>query len=610
MHELFPNVTHEIVDRSDWLKIAEMREDDSPIHLSSSFNKAVTKAKNDNDLPLAELYELLSQVFSMSYRGDDSANPFGPMLSTGTSRTAVLSDFTEQNLAVFLYLLERAQDPFVTARLADVLWLRQRNHKHAEHAFEAYLEHGRRSIQPGNHRWIYAKDSLQRAAQLCRQLGQPTQLRDQIIDVTESLVRPSDPEQDDNLRSSVLELMAEFGLCRNPKSWSDICDELACRSIEKHDYERARSYWRCAENLAQLAKDKSKNESFRNRLADSFVEEARWLRSINAGAMIVASKFGEAIEACRRVGGRRELIDALHIEMNDLQKAALQEMKGIDGSIDVTQYIQSGRKAVEGVPFDQAIANIAAMAMPPVKDQLRAFANQQANQFPFLHMVSGVSFNNKGRVVARTSPIIGSDEDTKEAGILAQMTIECFRIQQVIGVSQIEASRQVLDNRVPTDATLFYELVTMNRFVPQGREEMYGRGLSAGLRGDWLICAHLLIPQLEHSIRSCVERSGILVTRLTEDLTQKEHDLNTLLYESATAQIFGDDLVFSMRVLLVDAVGGNFRNKLAHGLLTIDEFHPAWVNYLWALTIRLCWLGKLTIAPSTQGLRRYVWGRF
>jgi len=257
--------------------------------------------------------------------------------------------------------------------------------------------------------------------------------------------------------------------------------------------------------------------------------------------------------------------------------------------------VKAARAAVEHCSIEEAITQIALMAEPPKKVDLRAEVEKSAKDFPLVHLISGVSFNDKGRVVARTEPVIASDKETQNAGTLAHMIVNCVRHQAMLGIAGIEAAREVLYRRCKQDASIFDELVTMNPFVPPGREEVFIRGLKAGLRGDQLVCAHLLIPQIENSVRVNMERNGLLVTRLTNEQLQKEHDLNTLLYKRETERVFGEDLVFTMRVLLVEEVGANFRNKLAHGLLDSEQFQGGIVNYLWALTIRLCWHGRLLV---------------
>ena len=153
---------------------------------------------------------------------------------------------------------------------------------------------------------------------------------------------------------------------------------------------------------------------------------------------------------------------------------------------------------------------------------------------------------------------------------------------------------------MPVDTTIFHDLVILNPFVPQGHEELFIDGLEAGLKGDWVSCAHILIPQLENSIRTYMERTGLLTTKLNNYMNQKEMDLNQLLYLDETKKIFGDDLVFLLQSLLVEDVGGNYRNRLAHGLLSRNHFYGGWVPFLWATTIRICHLCQQLTAQNKE----------
>jgi tetratricopeptide (TPR) repeat protein len=595
MQELFPNATKEVADRSKWIEVATDRAHDSAVHLNTTFNKAAQEARAANDIPLVELYELLSQVFSMYFKGNDPNEPFGPMVQMGVSRTAIVTDFTDQNLSVLEHIQEKAGDPVVDARLADVLWLRRRNQQMAVKALDAYISHAEQCLVVTDENWLQAKQSLHRAAQLCKQLGQQKQHHDRLVAVVEKALDPNQPEPDNFYRVIILRVASEFGLFSDFKVWADNCHKLARTALQTHKYDKARGYWDGAIDLAGYTDDKGLQKIYREAQTDAYVEEARWFKSINASATIVSDRYSKAIEACRRLGGRRQLIDALHIEMIESQKKVLDELKRHEVSMDVTRLVELGTKAVEDVPLDQVLENIALMVSPQKKVNLRASAEKAAREFIFMHLVTGVTFNSKGRVVARTAPVVASKEGEKEAGIQAQMIIHASQEQYLTAVSQVEAARSALGKRIGVDSMFFQDLVTMNPWVPSGREEIYVKGLTAGLYGDWMNCAHLLIPQLENSLRDYMERSGLLVTRLTEEMTQKEYDLNRLLYEPATEKMFGEDLVFGMRVLLVEEIGGNYRNKLAHGLLDANHFHQGWVNYLWAMTIRLCWIGKVIV---------------
>ena len=62
--ELFPNVTNEVADQSDWISLCSAKHKNSPTYLNSVFSKAAKEAKEAGLLSIAELYGLLSQVFS------------------------------------------------------------------------------------------------------------------------------------------------------------------------------------------------------------------------------------------------------------------------------------------------------------------------------------------------------------------------------------------------------------------------------------------------------------------------------------------------------------------------------------------------------------------
>lgn len=595
MSDLFKSATTEVANRSEAIKFANSWDGDSALFFYSTFNKAAKSARESNDIPLAEVYELLSQTFSMMFQTGKPSDPFGPLASFATGRSAIPSDFTSENLEVLEHFVDKASCAPFNARIADVLWLRKRDPMFAKSAISSYLEHAAGHIrnEDERHEFLQAIDALERAAQLCAQIGSPTEIQEKIVSVAEASVSLVEPEPENYFRILVIKVIAKYGLCSDHAAWSDGCDNLAKQSEATNHHDKARSYWKCALQFSEFAEDRSRIEAFTKRRSDSFVVEARAMNKAGVSGMIVADLYSKAIEACRRIGGRRDLIDQLHLEMNDAQQRALGELKKISVPWDCTALIEAASEAIErAASIKEKLDVVATMANPPRKQDLRTKTEKQANEFVFLNAVTAVSYNDQGRVVARTDPIIGSEQDDKEAAILAQMILLCSQDQRLASATQIEIARASLDKKIAT-ADAFADLVEVNPFVPPGREAIFVEGLMAGLRGEHLNCAHLLIPQIENSVREYMQSAGHLTTRLTSQFTQKEFDLNKLLYDPKCEAIFGADLVFSLRCLLVEELGGNFRNKLAHGLLAADDFHSGWVNYLWALTIRLCVVGKL-----------------
>ena len=54
-----------------------------------------------------------------------------------------------------------------------------------------------------------------------------------------------------------------------------------------------------------------------------------------------------------------------------------------------------------------------------------------------------------------------------------------------------------------------------------------------------------------------------------------------------TTSVWGEDLTFDLRGLLVERFGTNLRNRLAHGLVDEREFESWQGPYLWWLALRL-----------------------
>jgi hypothetical protein len=136
----------------------------------------------------------------------------------------------------------------------------------------------------------------------------------------------------------------------------------------------------------------------------------------------------------------------------------------------------------------------------------------------------------------------------------------------------------------------FLELSSNNPFVPPGREIIYARGLLAGLQGDFLEALHLLIPQIENSLRYLLNRQGVVTSGLDAEGIQEEYDLNVLLGMHELEQILGEDLVFDLQGTLISRFGSNFRNLMAHGLLEQQAFYSHPAIYIWWLLLRICCL--------------------
>ena len=102
------------------------------------------------------------------------------------------------------------------------------------------------------------------------------------------------------------------------------------------------------------------------------------------------------------------------------------------------------------------------------------------------------------------------------------------------------------------------------------RHTFYRRGVDAYLNGDFVVAAHILMPQIEHCLRRVLEialRRSPIKNRRSKHSGMIEKNLNDILdNEPKIESYFGTDFTLFLRVLLCDSRSTNARNNMLHAL--------------------------------------------
>ena len=105
------------------------------------------------------------------------------------------------------------------------------------------------------------------------------------------------------------------------------------------------------------------------------------------------------------------------------------------------------------------------------------------------------------------------------------------------------------------------------------RLDFIASGVSFYLQKRYDAAIHLLIPQIEASIRTLYELSGGTVLKENRYGGYNLKTLDELLRSNEVKSVLGERISLYLRVLLTDsrAGWGNFRNDVCHGILTYDR---------------------------------------
>lgn len=230
---------------------------------------------------------------------------------------------------------------------------------------------------------------------------------------------------------------------------------------------------------------------------------------------------------------------------------------------------------------------------PPQKSALRAQVEKFSKKFLFQHLFSSVAINESGKIIGRQPSMLSENQEEVEAAIKVEMYkhAQYHHLLHTQGLVEPARRKIIFDHSVRLK-DIFY-LVKNNPFVPQGRELIFAEGLLKGFYGDFLTSAHLLIPQLENSIRHILYESGKIVSCIDSEGIQDEKNLNSLLFIQEFEELISEDIAFDLQGLLVERFGSNLRNRIAHGLMGYESFFSSELIYLWWLNLHICCVYKL-----------------
>lgn len=550
------------------------------------FCAKAAEVEKAGDRQALAVYVLLAHVTSLVFRLDAKDAPIGP--------PERLDSFSDAELLLLASMLPTIRDPELRARVADILWLRnygeqgRRDFQIGRLATAAYLESARHLEDPVH--WPHCRDRAERALQIAASLGRSAknQLYADVIAYIEEVLDRCNGEDPHFLSAEMMDLL-QGQRQGNSAKYAALAEKAARRAETEHAWFRARPYWQVKARWHELTKDETQRRVALLAGAETYVQEAEdRIQGEHPSCLTAAAFLQDAIEALRQIGGTQERVEELHKRLLRYQEKGIAEMGVFSASAPIENaeaYLDHAREQVRDKRLPDALLALANVASPQRVDVIERHVKEIARKTPLQDIFATTLVNARGRTQKR---IPSSSSDATRDALEARMFPYAAQLRGVIVLTSIEPAREQVNLEHNVRVRDFAPIVLNNPFVPSGREGIFARGLHAGLTGDFLVAAHLLIPQLDNSIRTLVERRGEIVSGLETDGTQPERGLNTTLAHPEATQILGADVIFDLRGLLVEKTGSNMRHETAHGLLDEGTFMTAEAAYVWWITLHLC----------------------
>jgi len=342
-------------------------------------------------------------------------------------------------------------------------------------------------------------------------------------------------------------------------------------------------FWQITAQLAARCDNPDLFRSAHLSAAGLFEEQAR---SLSSNAM-AAHFWEQALHQYRRVPGTEAEQDRVHLELLEAQRGMPQEM--IPMKFDPPKCSDLAEiyiRRIANVAKPLGISLFVFAPSIPTADQLRRDVRESFDKFPLQHLFSTDRFGSTWKKAAK-APGAFSGEEIPEDRMVAEMCQHSRFNATLMALGVIEPMRAKLTEDHTITQQDIAEFVHNSPLAPFGRHLLLTTGIVAGFEGRWIESLHVLVPQLEHSLRCVLRDQGVITSSIRQDGIQQEYNLNDLLIMQEARSFLGEDFAFCLRFVFTERHGLNLRNEIAHGMLSSQQFYTDAAAFAWWCLVHL-----------------------
>ncbi|CCK75886.1 conserved hypothetical protein [Oleispira antarctica RB-8] len=537
----------------------------------------------------SEAAKLLSATCSMHLKPENPKAPFSPKFIMQDRRGLIANDFSKESLNSLSQFCSFVTIPELKARLADISWVTKAGSvEYAHMAIESYIESAKHLLAVADS-WVHPAERIERALRLSCMFRRDSQRPDLFEKLSDFI---SDEINNKKLNDSpfyalrLLKLSHECGV--GDDDWIlNTAEEIAQTRFELGDTRTAISGWECALNSAISTRDKIKQQEIWREIAACHVKDSE----LQDGGLIAANCILRAIDALSKVPNTRQERLELYETMRDHQIESLHQLHEFSTPPqDISEIVHQSKIEVQGKDFFDMLFRLGVLVSRPTDiNRLKEQAIEQM-QNSFAWMFGGTHIDHEGITVATVPSGMGLDDKQDGPATWFTMMKNIGIDHQLAVQGQIRPALDELMIQHHVSEYALERILKNNPFIPYGHEHFYIKGITFGLEGDFLSACHILIPQVENSLRYVARTQGEEPTTLHGDGSQERSGLKFLLDHPAVIEALGQDIVGNLQAILIDKIYGDLRNQMSHGYMPAGHFYGIAPVFLWWLVLHIVML--------------------
>lgn len=568
---------------------------------SIALRQAASQAEATGDAALGGTLRLLGIALDPTLASASSQEPFRPYPVIGGQPSPVPEDFTPDQVRAFASILDAVRDAELKARLADIVWLRRGDLSDKRAAFDAariavgaYLEAAEAPEAAGQ--IDRAIERLERAARLAR--------------LVDSKGKDMRPRAEAALVGAARRIAAagEHGwLCRlhgvlhelhvgEPAELA-LLFEQAADALDREPFpEGLPDLLDCAVDWRRRANDLEGERAAILRTAEALARRAE-LHAQGGGHPTAVLWMERAIAALQtlpaELRGSRD--GQWRQQLRAWQPRMREAIQSIRTELDISDLVTAAEAEVSGRGLLGALCTLVRLHRPQSPESIReqVLESRRRSTLTQLFFNDVTVVDRSGKTIRRVASTGDEGAEPQEAAIRFHMVQRANQLQHLAAASLIDPACRVITQEHQIDTRVMLSLVRHSRFVPAEREGLWARGLAAGFTDDFTLATHLLLPQIECSLRELLRAQGVDVAGFDKLRQQEDWNLNHILLDKSRGRqhcerLLGSTLAFDLQALLVEPTGFNLRNRVAHGLVGEGEFEAGACRYFFWQALHLC----------------------
>jgi hypothetical protein len=479
-------------------------------------------------------------------------------LANGVDEYPNLAGLNGKHIDDWIELADTLKRPYLRARFADAVWelsgkvaKRPRSYRYGLLAVEMYLEAAAETKESAFY------ESLQvivRSIQLAFQL-RATELANKGFEFLMALADTAEPSHMGRWFAPFDRLIHQRGR---------IIAELEKRfwkTIDRGDLHQQKMTGQALALYHQAHKDYDKAKAITVAYGEAIVE-----LTVNQSAMLAVHHLSGVMNDYQRMG-LREDADRVRLILEERGKGVTAEMRehSVEIKLELGEIEKSIAEQLDHKDPFFALYRLAMSCAPHPDETIERF--KASTEGLVFHQLMPVSIIGDGGLPVAN---IGAYDNDQEGRHVMEYTREMQLNASffMFGIEQWKKKFERLDfHEVPG---LFDCLL-----IPEVRRPLFEEGFAAYASGDYVKAIHVLIPQVENSLRELLKLLDLPTTKNDDAGGFELKNMNHVLHDEVVQATLDERLWTFLKVLYTDKRGFNLRNIVMHGIAEPKDFNQA-----------------------------------